>query len=163
MEVVCDFETCNPYCDVTVVGSTVYAQHWATEILCLRFSISGDPSQLWVPDPGLQEGAVDPRLRAYARHPDALFIAHNAGFEKDIWREIMVPLYGFPDIPNERWHDTMASAAYRGVPLALEKALPALDLGEKDGAGKKLTISLSKFRRASKKTPVPKLPAEPRS
>ena len=35
MDVVLDFETVNPYCDVTVVGSTVYAQHWATEILCL--------------------------------------------------------------------------------------------------------------------------------
>ena len=74
-----------------------------------------------------------------------IFIAHSAGFEKDIWREIMVPVYGFPDIPNERWADTQAVCALKAVPLALEKVLPVLGLGEKDKVGSKLTISLSRF------------------
>ena len=87
-----------------------------------------------------------------------MFVAHSAGFEKDIWREIMVRDYGFPDIPNERWHDTQAVAALKSVPLSLEKALPVLGLGEKDKVGSKLTIGLSKFSRVTKKNPVSALP-----
>ena len=57
----------------------------------------------------------------------------------------MVPVYGFPDIPNERWADTQAVCALKAVPLSLEKVLPVLGLGEKDKVGSKLTISLSRF------------------
>ncbi len=151
-EVVLDFETCNPYCDLTKVGSRVYAEHWATEILCLSFRPVGRMTLLWVPS------FPADRLRDYAENPEALFIAHNVGFEKDIWREIMVRQYDFPDIPNERWHDTMSVCALKAVPLSLEKALPVLGLGEKDKDGSKLTISLSKFGRITRKTPKSVLP-----
>lgn len=69
----------------------------------------------------------------------------------------MVPQYGFPDIPNERWHDTQAVCALKAVPLSLEKGLPVLDLGAKDTVGSKLTISLSKFdkRKGPRKSPNP--------
>jgi DNA polymerase bacteriophage-type len=142
--VIQDFETCNPYCDLPVVGSWVYAGHWATEILCLVYSVSGaytDPGSLWAPgDPNDREDA----LMALSRDPDALFVCHGT-FEKDIWRHIMVPRYGFPDIPNERWHDIQSVCALKAVPLSLEKALPPLCGREKDTEGSKLTISLSRF------------------
>ena len=157
MEIVIDFETVNPYCDVTVVGSTVYAQHWATEILCLCWQNSGTRYR-WLPAHG-----TDTEIWALAHDPRAIFVAHSAGFEKDIWREIMVPVYGFPDIPNERWADTQAVCALKVVPLSLEKVLPLLGLGEKDKVGSKLTISLSRFSgrlwREGKPHPPKPLPA----
>ena len=79
MDIVLDFETCNPYCDVTVVGSTVYAEHWATEILCCYYN-----DHLWLPVDQNQWSYLD----QYVRDPSVMFIAHNTGFEKDIWREI---------------------------------------------------------------------------
>lgn len=138
-EVVLDFETCNPYCDLPEVGSTVYAQHWATEILCLCWQNSGTHYR-WLPAHG-----TDTELWHLSHDPLIIFVAHSAGFEKDIWREIMVPVYGFPDIPDDRWHDTQAVCALKAVPLSLEKVLPVLGLGAKDMAGSKLTISLSRF------------------
>lgn len=159
MEVVIDFETWNPVCDLTTVGSRVYAEHWATEILCVCFNLCGR-SLIWAP-------ALDPwdeisrELVDLASSPSAIFIAHNAGFEKDIWREIMVPRYGFPDIPNGRWHDTMAVCAMKAIPLGLERVLPILGLGEKDKAGSKLTLGLSKLVKPTKKNGFtePQLPA----
>jgi DNA polymerase len=137
-EVVLDFETANPYCDLDDVGSTVYAQHWSTEIICLDYKVNGE-HRLW----RIGDDVAD--LRRLAENPAVVFIAHSAGFEKDIWREIMVPAYGLPDIANERWHDTQASAALKAVPLALETLLPTLGLGEKDKEGRALTLSLGKF------------------
>lgn len=153
IEVVCDFETCNPYLDLKEVGSTVYAQHFATEILCLCYRVEDGPLILWKPNLTFPTNC----LAELAEDPSAVFIAHNAGFEKDIWREIMVPVYGFPPIGNRRWHDTQAVAALKAVPLALEKVLPLLGLGEKDKAGSKLTIGLSKWdtRKGPKKAPNP--------
>ncbi len=134
IEVICDFETCNPYCDLTVVGSRVYAEHWATEILCLVYH-----GYLWTP------GTDDAVLMQWAADPEFLFVCHGT-FEKDIWRAIMVERYGFPDIPNERWHDIQSVCALKAVPLSLEKALPPLCGREKDTEGSKLTIKLSTFR-----------------
>lgn len=137
VEVVLDFETCNPYCDLTVVGSWVYSEHWATEILCLVFR----GTFLWVPG---KLTFADEHLRSLASDPRYLFVCHGT-FEKDIWRNIMVPVYGFPDIPNERWHDIQSVCALRAVPLSLEKGLPPLCGREKDTEGSRLTISLSRF------------------
>jgi DNA polymerase len=138
-EVVIDFETANPVLDLSEVGSTAYSKHPLTEILCLGVSDEGRSNYLWVP-----AGDSD-RVLDRALNPRFVFIAHNVGFEKDIWRNIMVSYYGFPDIPNHRWHDTMAVAYLRGLPGSLEKLLIALGLPGKDMAGSKLTRSLSRF------------------
>lgn len=156
IELILDFETANPYLDLAEVGSTVYAQHWATEILCLNFFVYGS-HQSWLPGP---IDKLNCPLNDLALCHDALFIAHNVGFEKDIWREIMVPQFGFPDIPNERWHDTMAVAAYKSIHLGLDKVLPQLGLGAKDMVGSKLTIGLSKWIKPTKKNGL-KEPALP--
>ena len=60
----------------------------------------------------------------------------------------MVPVYGLPDIPNERWHDTMSACAVKALPLSLEDAAIALRLPiRKDTEGLKHTLSLSKFNK----------------
>jgi DNA polymerase bacteriophage-type len=140
--VVVDFETASA-CDLKVAGAWRYAEDPTTEILCLCWTQLWDLEPgLWVPDDeGLQ-------LKALAKDADVLFIAHNAAFEKAIWRRIMVPIFGFTDIPNDRWHDTMAVCAEKAIPQKLETALHALGLPcEKDTAGSRLTIGLSKPHR----------------
>src|SRR5260370_1045190 len=118
-EIVLDFETAS-MADLGKVGSDIYSKHITTEILSLTWVVDDDEPQLWVPEYGIIKG-----LRDVARDPNNIWICHNAGFEKDIWRNIMVILYGFPDIPNDRWHDTLASCALRCWPLALDNALHA--------------------------------------
>ena len=84
-------------------------------------------------------------LEAAVNDPECMFIAHAAWFEKCGWRSYMVPIYGWPDIPNERWHDTQAVLAMKALPLKLERAAMALRLPQqKDTGGTKVTLSLSR-------------------
>lgn len=141
IELVLDFETASR-CDLKKAGAWRYSEDLSTEVLCLAFSTN--PKEIpfvWVPG----DDACGFVLRDLAENPEVIFIAHNAGFEKAIWRNIMVPQYGFPDIPDERWHDTMAVCAMKQVPQQLDRVLRVTGLPvEKDMEGSRLTKSLSK-------------------
>lgn len=133
-----DFESAHAI-DLTQVGSARYAEDYGTEVLCLAYQTSDGVAGCWTPGNPIPEAIRLGRIHGWR------FVAHNAGFEKDIWRAIMVPVYGWPDIPNEQWWDTMARCANLGVPQKLEHALQALRLSEtKDTEGTKITLSLSK-------------------
>lgn len=145
--VVGDFETASSV-DLKKAGAWRYAEDPDTEILCFAFSVEGkSPALVWYPG---QESRffdldIDAELRALAADPDVWFIAHNAAFEKAIWRHLMVPDFGFPDIPNKRWHDTMAVCAHKALPQELETAIQVLGLAhEKDMEGRKVTLAMSK-------------------
>ena len=136
-----DFETAST-CNLLEAGAWRYAEDITTEILCLCWEMDGAYAR-WMPgDPG-------DLLYALVADPQVLMTAHNAGFEKAIWRRIMVPIYGFPDIPDERWHDTMAVAAYKSIPLGLDQAAHVLGLeDQKDTAASRFTVGLSKPNKA---------------
>ena len=144
-QVVCDFETASS-CDLKTAGAWRYSEDPTTEILCFNWRevIEGVPGRpgCWRPD----QGAIPASLCDLVNYTGAIvWIAHNAMFEKAIWRNVLVPTYGMPDIPDERWHDTMAVCAVKSIPLALAQALSALRLPfEKDTLGNKLTVGLSK-------------------
>jgi DNA polymerase bacteriophage-type len=141
--VLCDFETAST-CDLKECGAWRYAEDINTEILCLCWEFNGAMWR-WTPENGTLLDEHGACLIALVRDPEVLFIAHNAGFEKAIWRRIMVPVFGFPDIPDERWHDTMAVCAYKALPLSLDKAVHVLGLpDEKDTAASRFTVALSK-------------------
>lgn len=137
-----DFETASPV-DLPTAGAWRYAEDPNTEILCLCWThLDTLEPGMWTPG---EWGAGAQEIGLLARDPDVVFIAHNAGFEKAIWRRIMVPYFGFADVPDERWHDTMAVCAMKALPQKLEQALLVLGLPcEKDAAGSRLTIGLSK-------------------
>lgn len=139
MDIVLDFETEN--CggvDLTKVGSTVYAQHPLTNVISCTYE-STEGTEVWTP----QDGSYF--LWGYAKDPKCIFIAHSAGFEKDIWQYVMVEVHGFPPIPNERWRDTQAVCAWKALPLGLEDAADALTLdNRKDPDGHKLMRSITK-------------------
>jgi DNA polymerase len=140
-----DFETAST-CDLLEAGAWKYAEDINTEILCLCWDVAGSPGH-WTPAD--TSGRYYTWLQDLARDPEVLFIAHDAGFEKAIWRRIMVPVFGFPDLPDERWHDTMAVCAYKALPLSLGKAVHVLGLPEeKDTAASRFTVALSRPNKA---------------
>lgn len=146
--VVPDFETASMN-DLKKSGSRRYAEDITTEILCLNTKFPDDSIVRWfVNDP------IPPRLMEAMLDPECIFVAHNAGFEKDIWRQILVPLFGWPDVPNNRWHCTQAMAAMRVIPQDLESAVKVMGLPlAKDMEGNKLTLGLSKLDKKTRMLP----------
>lgn len=139
-EAIIDFETASSI-DIKKSGGWRYSEDITTEILCLAFIMDGHVST-WRPGDDAQW------LIDYANDPEIIFVAHNASFEKAIWRNIMVPLFGLPNIPNSRWDDTLAACAMRAIPLDLDRAAVALRLeNHKDKKESAFTISLSKPNR----------------
>ena len=145
-----DFET-RSICDLKKAGAWRYAEDPTTEIMCLSYWMEGWRDVLrWFP------GDDTRHLTMLAA--ENTFVAFNAGFEQAIWSRIMVPRYGFPEIPVERWQCTQAACAWRSLPLSLDKAAKALNLPiEKDTEGNKLTLSMSRY---DKKGNLPELTAD---
>lgn len=144
-----DFETASA-CDLAEAGAWRYAEDPTTEIICFCFAQElNETPMVWTPADG-RDSEVGRALLALVLDPDVIFIAHNCQFEKAIWRRIMVEQLGWPDIPNSRWHDTMAVCAMKVLPQKLDRAAVVLRLSqEKDLEGSRLTKALS---RPNKKT-----------
>jgi len=142
-----DFETFSG-CDLRVAGARRYAEDPTTEVLCLTVRESGTKvPYLWVP------GMDISTLAELATNPRVIWVAHSAMFEKSIWRCIMMPDHGLPDIPDERWHDTQATCAMRGLPLDLERAMTVLRLPSvKDAEGRALIKAVQKPTKKTKKS-----------
>lgn len=148
--VLIDFETASQ-CDLKKAGAARYAEDVTTEILCLGYTIDGEKPDLLTPDE-LSFGACatgrHARFRQAVEDPGVIFIAHNVFFEKMIWRWLMTVL-GWPDLAPERWHDTMAVCAMKGLPLKLERAAQVLRLPtQKDTAGTAATLALGRTNKA---------------
>jgi DNA polymerase bacteriophage-type len=142
MDVVLDFETASA-ADLKRVGADVYCAHPTTEVLCMTYKVGKfDAPRLWTP------GDTDPLLTALVNDPTVLLIAHNARFERAVWQHHMVPLYGFSPLPAERWHDTMAVCAMKGLPLALDEVARFLNLRcLKDMSGSNVTVGMSRLNK----------------
>lgn len=142
MRLTIDFETASA-CDLKSAGAWRYAEDPTTEVLCAAWVFAEVGSHyVWIP--GVNDELLL-GLAEEARFSKTIFEAHNAGFEQAIWHYIMVPRYGMPPIPIERWDCTMARCLYNGLPAKLETAAQVLGLTEqKDMEGSTLTISLSK-------------------
>jgi DNA polymerase len=140
-----DFETASS-CDLKRAGAWRYAQDPTTEILCLGYTFGDDEDVL---SADVLWPRTAPRLLDAVLDPQCMFVAHNAAFEKAIWRELMMGVYGWPDIPDHRWHDSMAVCAMKALPLRLDRAASALGLRErKDAEGSRVTLSLSRPNKA---------------
>ena len=143
-EVTCDFETASET-DLKKAGAWVYSECPTTEILCLFVSY-GDTAPVGYYGADLFYRPDHPLAKAI--EAGDLFIAQGAGFEKAIWRNIMMLFYGWPNVPDRQWHCTQSVCAMKALPLGLDKAASVLRLNEqKDTVGSKLTIGLSKPKR----------------
>lgn len=151
-ECIFDWETASQ-CDLLKAGAWRYAEDPTTEILCLNYQIDNGPVTTWVP--GQSIPAV---LEMALRGPKVLFVAQNAAFEKAILRRIAMPQYGWPDVPNERWHDPQAVCAMKQLPLKLERANLVLGLHEqKDMEGSRAVKEASKFDKRGNSRITPQL------
>jgi len=119
-----DFETASS-CSLKECGAAAYAQHVTTEVLCLVWKREGG-NEYGVWSPWLPEYADVASLRQLVQNPGNRFVSH-ASFEQFIWMYHMTPLYGLPQISLDRWDDTQAVAAWRSMPLALEKLLKVME------------------------------------
>lgn len=100
--------------------------------MCVAYSINGS-------DPvahDLMSGAPPEELLAAVRDPEALVYAHNAAFERLIWRDVCVSRMGWPEIPDTAWRCSMAAALAMALPGSLDALSVGLHLTEKkDKAG----------------------------
>lgn len=143
--IICDFETYSEL-DVRDVGAWRYAEHPSTEILMLSHGYAGKKKSLWMPGMPFPQYIIDHINAGYPIE------AHNCMFERAIWFHVLSVQFG---VPNPKcWIDTLASCAYRGLPLGLDDVGEVLDLDvKKDKEGKGLIQKLCKPRKPTKKDP----------
>lgn len=124
---VVDFESAS-HANLQKIGAWKYAADLSTMVLCLSLKVVVDnrpgPSRVLSER---QLNARDPKLMELCNDPTVIFVAHNAGFEQAMWKFHMVPM-GYPELPPERWHDTMAVAGMKALPLGLDALVSALEL-----------------------------------
>lgn len=139
MTISIDFET-RSIIDLKKTGVYPYAQHPTTDVWCMAYAKDDGDVQVWQPGQPIPDvilnGASSQQFRA-----------HNAQFERIIWREIMVKRYGFPPITMQQWHCTAAECRAMGLPGSLDGASKALGLvHQKDAIGQRLMLRMAKPR-----------------
>jgi DNA polymerase len=125
------------------VGAWRYAEDDTTNVLCMSYKMPKRRAKTWVP------GMVFPPDLAAWIKADGLCEAHNAQFERAVWKHVLLERNGIP-MPK-RWMDSMAVCAYKALPLGLDAVGGVLDLDiKKDKRGKYLIQKLCKPRRPTK-------------
>ena len=111
-----DFETRNAGgCKLNIAGAWCYADNPRTEILTLVYRDADKKSWLWVPANGLRT-----RLITFAADPAVAFVCFG-DFEIAVWDRIMVPRFGFPEIPISRWVNAQAACSHLALPRTSAK------------------------------------------
>lgn len=135
-----DFETKSTV-DLRAVGLHVYAIHPTTDVICMSYAFGDEHVDIWTPG--------EPLPARIVRHIEAggVLVAHNVAFEYDLWNEVCVPRYGWPELRIEQCECTMAMSYAMGLPGALEDTAPALGIGAiKDATGKRLMLQMCQPR-----------------
>lgn len=128
--------------DLRAANVYVYAEHPSTDVWCMAYAFGDGPITLWVPG--------DPCPAAIRDHIEAggRLYAHNAQFERIIWRDILSKRHGWPDVPLDQWRCTMAMALAMNLPASLDNASRAVGItAEKDMAGNRLMLQMAAPRR----------------
>jgi DNA polymerase len=130
-----------------LVGGWNYAAHPTTEILCICYAVDDGAVQTWLPG----QPVPKPFLAA-ARDPQLWrLIAHNFEFERAMLECVLISKHGFPTIPIEAQHCSMAVALANAYPAELEILAKALELPyQKDREGLVLMRQMSRPRKPRK-------------
>ena len=142
-----DFETAST-ADLKRTGAHTYSEHPDTAVLCMAWAFDSDPVQVWrigeqFPTTVLDHVQNMGEVRAW-----------NAAFELAIWnntllRQIFVSVYNRAAfvLSISQVRDTMAQAAYYGLPLSLDMAGHAAGVRHtKDKAGHSLMLRMCRPR-----------------
>jgi DNA polymerase len=122
-------------------GAHIYARHATTAPLCLVHTVNEAEPNLWLPwDP------VPPLFFCIAVDPDDYeVIAHNAEFDRAVYTHVLMPRYGFPELPLHVWHCSQRIAMANGLPAELDRLAIALGLPyRKDPAARTAMLAASK-------------------
>jgi len=133
-----DFETRSEV-ELKKKGLHNYAIHPSTDYTCLGFAFDDEPVRL---------------IKHGDKLPDEIFfhilsretvVAHNVSFEWNIWNKVCNKKHGWPLLPIDTLHCTMAMANYSGFMSSLENA--AISTGiehKKDIAGSRAMMATCK-------------------
>lgn len=160
MELTLDFESRSPL-DLKKCGMYVYWQNPRTEVMMLSVQKDDEPTLVWIP-PKFRKyydtEVSDEQLANWLDEAE-IFIAHNAGFERQGFRYGMTKL-GFPDLPLEKFRCTQAQSLMCALPRNLDNVASIVSGGKwlKDKAGHKLMLQMCKPRGLVKADCVEMLP-----
>lgn len=150
-----DFETRSKakLVGATGVGAWAYSEDPSTSVLCMGYKMAGERTALWIPEDSEYEGGTPfPEDLSLFIKDGGVVEAHGAQFERSIFKNVMGPKYGTP-LPT-RWMDTMATCAYRSIPLGLDQAGRVLNADIlKDKRGKYLIQQLCTPKKPIKADP----------
>lgn len=153
-----DFET-RSACPIRTSGSWRYSLDPTTEVLCMAFRLphwDEGRTALWhpvMPHLGITDEGDTDDLLEFFDWVDAggLVEAHNAFFERGIWRNICEPKLFWPTIPHKQWRCSAAKCAAHALPRGLGDAADALDLTiRKDEEGAVTMKKMAKPRNPTK-------------
>jgi len=150
MRATVDFETKSEI-DLPKCGAWAYSEHPSTDIICVGYAIDDGEVQTWWPGKG------DESIHDLFSHIEKSHCveAHNVAFERSLWQNVMIPRYGWPEVADDQWRDTMAVAQYYALPAALAKLSDVLGLGNKDPEGGRLITKYSKLHLKTAKKIIP--------
>ena len=127
------------------VGGYRYAADASTEARCVAWALDDGPVQLWI------TGQPAPRDLAAHIQAGGKILAHNAAFDRLVFREILGPRHGWPVPEIEQWRCSMAMSLALALPGSLEDAGKAMNIPHlKDPIGKRAMQAMSKPRKARK-------------
>src|ERR1051326_3394532 len=135
-----DFET-RSASDIRKGGPFVYTEHWSTSPWCAAYALGHDDVKLWWPGDPL------PGEIAAAFAMGVPFVAHNAGFERAVFSNIMGPRFDWPVPPLDQWVCTASMAAAMALPRSLDGACTAMAVPhQKDDTGHSLMLRMARPR-----------------
>jgi DNA polymerase len=135
-----DFETRSAV-ELKSAGVHVYAEDPSTDVWCAAYCVDDGPIGLWTPQDAC------PNVIAFIRDGIPI-VAHNASFERTIWKHILTPRYGWPEPKLEQWRCTMVQALAMSLPASLDNATAAVGLPNmKDMDGHRLMMRMAKPRK----------------
>jgi DNA polymerase len=136
-----DFETVSA-APLPEVGVDVYSKHRTTHAVCMAYAFNGEAVQLWKRDEPLPPEVAMHVMEGY------LVVAHNLAFEFNLWNNVCVPKYGWPELKIEQCMDTMAQANAMGLPSSLDMASRAAGMThEKDATAYRVMMQISQPKR----------------
>jgi len=128
--------------DLKKTGAWRYAEDPSTGVFCMAYAFNDEPTEIWI------EGAPLPLSIINHVKDGGEVHAWNAMFEFAIWKRICEPKLGWPELKISQVRDTMAAAAYWGLPLSLDMAGRASGARIlKDVQGGKVMLKLCKPRK----------------
>jgi len=148
-----DWET-KSYADLLKVGAWAYSEDPTTDIICAAYKIGGRPIQDWCLGLGSEHSM--PRDLANAIRSGEPVEAHNVAFEYAIWHNVAAKKYGWFLPAEDQWRDSMATAAYYSMPMALDRLSRALGRGGKNPDGTRLISKYSKLHLKTALTTIPR-------